>query len=105
MERKAKEGGFVNRAPKGYDLVNKQLVINLSEAEQVKTIFKTYLESNISLTQLAKNFGLTTAGIIKLLKNKTYIGKVKFGDQESKGNQEPIIDEPLFLSVQNKLRK
>ncbi|VVB82226.1 Uncharacterised protein [uncultured archaeon] len=104
MERKAKEGGFITRAPKGYQLVNKQLIVHENESKQIKAIFEEFLNSNISLTQLAKKNNLTTAGIIKLLSNTTYLGKVKFANHESEGQHEPILDKHLFEQVQNKLR-
>ena len=103
MERKAKEGGFITKAPKGYILVNKELIINNQEAEQVRKIFEEFLNSDISLTQLAKKHSMTTAGIKKLLKNTTYLGKVKFAGQESKGQHKPLIEEELFKSVQEKV--
>jgi len=103
MERKAKEGGFITKAPKGYNLINKELIINEFEAEKVKEIFEEFLNSNISLTQLAKKHNMTTAGIKKLLKNTTYLGKVKFAGQESKGQHKPLLEEELFKNVQEKL--
>lgn len=103
MERKAKEGGFITKAPKGYNLVNKELVINDQEAEQVRKIFGEFLNSDISLTRLAKKHNMTTSGIKKLLKNTTYLGKVKFAGQENNGQHEPLIEEELFKSVRDKL--
>ncbi|MEK6840829.1 MAG: recombinase family protein [Nanoarchaeota archaeon] len=103
MQRKAKEGGFITRAPKGYKLLNKKLVINEEEAKKVKEIFQEFLDTDISLTQLALKFGLTTSGLKKLLQNTTYLGKVKFANEESKGTHESIIDENLFVKVQEKL--
>lgn len=103
MERKAKEGGFITKAPKGYKLLNKELVIDEEQSEEVKKIFEEYLNSSISLTQLAKKYGMTTSGIIKLLKNTTYIGKVKFAEQESQGAHGAIISKELFDKVQEKL--
>lgn len=103
MERKAKEGGFITKAPKGYKLLNKQLLVDKEEAENVNHIFEDFLNSNISLTQLAKKNSMTTAGIIKLLSNTTYLGKVKFANQESDGQHEPIIDKQLFDKIQEKL--
>lgn len=103
MERKAKEGGFITKAPKGYILVNKELIIKDHEAEQVRKIFEEFLNSDISLTQLAKKHDMTTSGIKKLLKNTTYLGKVKFAGQESKGHHKPLIEEELFKSVQEKI--
>ena len=103
MERKAREGGFITKAPKGYSLVNKELIIHEQEAEKVKEIFEEFLNLDISLTQLAKKHGMTTAGIKKLLKNTTYLGKVKFAGQESKGQHKPIIEDDLFKDVQNRM--
>lgn len=103
MQRKAKEGGFITKAPKGYKLVNKKLMINEEEAEKVREIFNTFLTQKISLTQLAKNYGLTTSGLKKLLQNTTYLGKVKFADEESKGEHLALIDEELFRRVGEKL--
>lgn len=103
MARKAKEGGFITKAPKGYKLVNKQLVPN-EEAETIKQVFEEFLNSDISLTQLAGKTGMSTAGIKKLLSNITYLGKVKFAGQESQGHHEPLISEELFSKVKEKLR-
>ena len=47
---------------------------------------------------------MTTTGIKKLLKNKTYLGFVKFANQESQGNHQPIIDKQLFKQVQEKMQ-
>jgi site-specific DNA recombinase len=103
MERKAKEGGFITKAPKGYKLLNKKLMIDEEESKKVKRIFEEFLNSDISLTQLAKKNNMTTAGIKKLLSNSTYLGKVKFANHESNGQHTPIIEEDIFLKVQDKL--
>jgi len=103
MERKAKEGGFITKAPKGYDLVNKKLVLNESEVLQVNQIFQEFVESDISLTQLAKKNGMTTSGIKKLLQNTTYLGKVKFAKKESNGQHSAIIEQELFNKTKEKL--
>jgi site-specific DNA recombinase len=104
MERKAKEGGFITKAPLGYKLINKQLLVDETNSEQIKQIFEEFLNTSISLTQLAKKNGFTTSGIKKLLQNTTYIGKVKFANKESNGNHQPIISQQLFEQVQEKLR-
>lgn len=104
MQRKAKEGGFITRAPKGYNLVNKNLVLNEQEAEKVKNIFKEFSESDTSLTKLAIKYGMTPSGLKKLLKNTTYLGKVKYAGQESQGQHKEIVDQELFDKVQERLR-
>ncbi|HTY43866.1 MAG TPA: recombinase family protein [Patescibacteria group bacterium] len=103
MERKAKEGGFITKAPKGYKLLNKQLVIDENESQKVRGIFDEFLNSDISMTQLAKKYSLTTSGMKKLLSNSTYIGKVKFANKESEGQHKPILERDIFLKVQDKL--
>ncbi len=104
MEKKAKEGGFITKAPLGYKLVNKKLLIDPEQTDKIKGIFEEFLNSNISLTQLAKKNNMTTSGIIKLLSNTTYLGKVKFANHESNGQHEPLIDKQLFEQVQEKLK-
>ena len=104
MERKAKEGGFITKAPKGYKLLNKELIPN-EDSDLIKKIFQEFLETDISLTQLAKKSNMTTAGIKKLLQNTTYIGMVKFASKETKGNHNPILEKSLFNKVQNKLKQ
>ncbi len=103
MERKAREGGFITKAPKGYRLLNKKLIRDEEESKRVKQIFEEFLNSDISLTQLAKKNNMTTAGIKKLLLNTTYTGKVKFANHESNGQHEAIIENGLFNKVQEKL--
>ncbi|MCK5149922.1 recombinase family protein [Candidatus Pacearchaeota archaeon] len=105
MERKAKEGGFITKAPKGYCLVNKQLIMDKEESQKVREIFEEFLNNNISLTKLAKKNNLTTSGIKKLLQNTTYLGKVKFANNETQGQHPAIIDKQLFEQVKEKLKK
>lgn len=104
MERKAKEGGFITRAPRGYKLFNKQLIIEIEESQKIKELFEEFLSSDISLTQLAKKNNLTTSGIKKMLQNTTYIGKVKFANKETDGQHEALIDKELFNKIQEKLK-
>ncbi|MDP3992490.1 MAG: recombinase family protein [Nanoarchaeota archaeon] len=103
MQRKAHEGGFITKAPKGYKLVNKKLTVDPEEAEKVKDIFNTFLNEDISLAKLAQKYGITPSGLKKLLQNTTYLGKTKFADEESKGEHLAIIDEELFRKVGERL--
>ena len=103
MARKAKEGGFITKAPKGYKIVNKNLTVDPEKEQEVREIFKKYLETDISLTQLGKQHNMTTAGIKKLLQNTTYIGEIKFSGQIHKGLHKPIINPEIFYAVQRKL--
>lgn len=104
MNNAFKTGRHITRAPRGYKLINKQLVIDNQEAEQIKEIFEEFLNEEKSLTQLAKKHNFSTTGIKKLLKNSTYIGKVKFAGKESSGKHIPILKNSLFEKVQDKLK-
>ncbi|MBU2616290.1 MAG: HNH endonuclease [Nanoarchaeota archaeon] len=103
MIKSFKKGLHITKAPRGYKLVNKKLIVNESSAKNVKDIFEEFLNTNTSLTQIAKKHNLTTSGLKKLLMNTTYLGKVKFSNEESQGEHISIIDENLFKSVQEKL--
>jgi len=98
------QGKHVTRAPKGYSLIDKKLIPN-QEKEEVKKIFKEFLDTNISLTQLAKKYSMTTSGIKKLLSNSTYIGKVKFANKEIQGIHKPLISKDIFDKTQEKLKQ
>lgn len=104
MERKAKEGGFITKAPKGYKIINKDLVPD-ENSEEVLQIFEEFTSSDISLTKLAKKHAMTPAGIKKLLQNMTYIGKVRFAGKYSDGQHKPLINHNLFNKAQDKLEK
>ena len=54
------------------------------------------------MNQISKQYGLSVNGIKKILKNFTYIGKVKFNSQISQGSHKPLISAELFNRVQQK---
>ncbi len=105
MEDKAREGKIMSRAPFGYKIESKQLVKNNENNLKVEEIFRTFLEQDVSLNQLAKQFGFSVNGLKKILRNFTYIGKIKFKGQIIEGKHKAIITPELFNKVQNKLEK
>src|SRR3989344_7176684 len=105
MQEKAKQGKIMSRAPHGYKLVNKELVLDEEKKLIVEEIFRTFLEQDISLNQLAKKFNLSVNGLKKILRNFTYMGKTKFAGQISQGKHQPLISSELFNKVQTKLEK
>lgn len=105
MDRKAKDGSIVTRAPLGYKVINKKLEIDPERVKEVKEIYEEFLNNDISLNKLAKRHGLTVNGLKKVLKNRTYLGEIKFAGQTSKGIHEPIVEGELFDKVQEKLSK
>lgn len=104
MLKKAAQGNLMSRAPFGYKIENKQLV-PAQNFREIEEIFEEFLTKNISLTQLAKKHNLSVNGLKKILKNFTYIGKIKFNNQIHAGNHQPIISSTLFNHVQNKIER
>ena len=104
MIKKASSGSIVSRAPFGYKIENKKLVPAVNK-DEVEEIFEEFLSNDFSLRQLAQKHKLSVNGLKKILKNFTYIGKVKFNNQIHKGNHEPLVSSTLFNHVQNKMEK
>ncbi len=99
-------------APYGYRRgpdESKPLVIDDREAEVVRLIFREYL--NTKSTGKVVNY-LHTKGIFTrkgnkwsrqaiaiILSNRTYRGRVSYGDVETEGLHEPIIEPALFYKA------
>lgn len=114
-------GGTV---PLGYEARDKKLVINKTEAETVRTIFRLYLElksfsrlvaeldrrgivTKRRVTKVAKYNGaipFTYGPLAYLLKNRVYIGEVHHGGKWFRGEQKAILDQHIFERVQTLLK-
>lgn len=105
MKRKMEEGGAVTKPPFGYVMVDKQLDIDKEKAPQVRALFHEFAGGGVSLNSLARKYGLTVNGVKKVLKNRAYLGDVKFAGESRKGIHQPLIEEELFLKVGEKLRE
>jgi site-specific DNA recombinase len=104
-------GGTV---PLGYDARDKKLVINKTDAETVRTIFRLYLELG-SFSQLVAELDrrkiVTKGGIpftygplAYFLKNRVYIGEVHHGGKWFEGEHEAILSRQTFEQVQDLLK-
>jgi len=102
MKEKAKQGNLQTRPPLGYSVVDGKLQPN-EQSAKVYSLFNTFLKKDYSLNSLSKNYGLSVNGLKKILKNRTYLGEIKFAGQLSKGSHKPILDADLFYAVQRKL--
>ena len=117
------KGLWMGGAPRlGYDLINKKLVVNPTEAEQVRHLFEKYLElqSVNDLTEYAKQKGIfgkrwetakrqirggnpiAKMSMHRILRDKVYIGQIENKKEGTfaKGEHEPIISTELFNRVQ-----
>ncbi len=104
MAKKASQGNLMSRAPFGYNIRDGKL-IPAQNFKEVEEIFEKFLNENLSLRRLAENYNLSVNGLKKILKNFTYIGKIKFNNQIHEGTHQPIISSTLFNHVQNKLER
>lgn len=108
----------------GYDVKDKKLIINPEEAETVRFIFRTYLESESTLDviRLLRERGIRSKSWIsarngrrheggfynkgmlyKLLHNRIYAGETPHKEKSYPGEHQAIIDRALFDKVQEKL--
>lgn len=96
-------------APTGYDYIDGELVVNEYEALQIKEVFKRFLDGE-SINAIRKymsehytnkygNWSSHTL-VLNILKNKVYIGKVKFKGKVYDGKHKPIISTDIFNEVQ-----
>lgn len=104
MLKSVTSGRPVSRAPFGYSILNSGLKIN-EDATTVNSIFRSYMNNEISLNSISKQFGFSLNGIKKILQNRAYIGEIKFGGQYHKSSHQPIVDIDVFYAVQRKLKK
>ncbi|MEI7718609.1 MAG: recombinase family protein [archaeon] len=102
MDEKAKQGKIMTRVALGYSLSNESLIPN-EFASKVHSIFRTFLNQNYSLNNMAKHYELSVNGLKKILKNRTYLGEVKFAGNLYKSNHPAIINPEIFYAVQRKL--
>lgn len=95
-------GGVV---PYGYRSINKKLEIEPQEADVVKFMFEMYLKykSVMSVCKLLTENGyrdFRRDALLRMLKNPTYMGKIKYKDELYDGQHKAIISPKIFESVQ-----
>jgi len=114
-------GGLV---PLGYDVHERRLAINQSEAETVREIFRRYLElgsvrllmedlnrrgirSKVRVARNGKQSGgnpFFRGALYSLLSNPIYIGEIRHKGIRHPGLHEPIVDRELWDATQLLLR-
>lgn len=118
MYERAQRGGYQARAPIGYKMKNKMLIIDDQKKDTIKYIFDAYERgTNISdIADYLNKIGVTTKtglpfkkrSIEYILNNPIYAGFISFNSKKKgsiivPGIHEKIIDEKLFFSVKEKL--
>lgn len=111
---RAKNGYFHGgpTPPTGYDYIDGRLVINEYEAMQVREVFERFLkgQSIHSIRSYMSKHYTNKYGnwrshtlVLNILRNCTYIGKIKFKGTVYEGNHEPIISEDMYNAAQKLL--
>lgn len=115
-------GGMV---PLGYDTKDRKISMNEAEAERVRAIFRRYLDlgslgplmtdlrrqgivTKVRKLKTGKTIGgipFTRGPLAHLLRNRFYIGEVRFKGEVLTGEQPAIVDKNLFEAVQVKLNE
>jgi site-specific DNA recombinase len=120
-----RKGMFTGGRPVlGFDVHDKQLVVNRAEADTVRSIFQAYLEHGGLVATVAEleRRGITNkswtskaghrirgatfdkCSMRGLLTNPLYIGKVRCGDDLVDGRHDAIVDAATFEAVAHALR-
>ncbi|MDR6303298.1 DNA invertase Pin-like site-specific DNA recombinase [Nitrobacter vulgaris] len=114
-------GGTV---PLGYEIKDRKLAINKTEAQTVRTIFKLYLQTgslskliaeldkrkivtkrrNTEVKKYQGGIPFTYGPLAYLLKNRIYLGEIHHGGKWFKGEHQPILDRTTFNRVQDQLK-
>jgi DNA invertase Pin-like site-specific DNA recombinase len=113
-------GGVV---PLGYDVQDRKLMVNLPEAETVRTIFRRYLDlgcvrtlalelerdgirSKTRTSEAGRQRGGTVycrSALYAILANPVYVGEVRHGKERYPGQHQAILDRDTWDTVQQTL--
>ena len=116
---KAKGMWMGGNVPLGYDLGDRELVVNPQEAEQVRHIFRRYVElrSGIALMNELRRDGImskrwtsrsgkerggsefSSGALYYLLQNRLYLGEIVHKDARHPGAHDAIVSDELFGAV------
>ena len=106
------DGRVTAKAVLGYDIKDKQLIINAKEAQIIQFIFETYSKTHnyYKTAQICNSKGYKgkkgqqfhASSIKKIIQNKLYCGFNNFhNDEIKKGNHTAIITNNLYNKVNN----
>lgn len=119
MSASRRKGRWVGGRPiLGYDARNGEIVVNEEEAQRVRAIFEVFLEEgslsatlaelrrrNWKMKEWRNRAGGVSGGssfskstLHALLRNLTYLGKIKHHEEVLDGVHQPIVSESLFAA-------
>jgi site-specific DNA recombinase len=119
MERKAARGEWLGgHAPYGYRLNRDTALLEPNEAEApvARLIFDLYARKHLGARGVASYLSRhghrsrpghlwSHVGVLGVLRNPVYVGKIAFRDVEYEGPHAPLIEPEVFAQAQRLLRK
>jgi DNA invertase Pin-like site-specific DNA recombinase len=105
MLKKASSGKVMSKPAFGYKIEKGILIPDEEKTKIIEEIFLEFRDKDFSLNQLSKKYGFSVNGLKKILRNFTYLGKVKFNGEIHNAEHKPIISSTLFNQVQDKLER
>ena len=85
----AQQGRWLNRAPTGYDMINKHLVPN-EMAPVVRRIFALRAAGS-SFPEIASDVGIGYSTVRHICENRAYVGEVRIRDEWFQGIHEALV--------------
>lgn len=98
MEQAASKGRWLNRAPTGYDMANRELVPN-KQAPLVHRIFELRARGG-SYHFIGEQVGISFSTVRQIVQNRVYRGEVRLRNQWFPGNHEPLVTNEEFAAAQ-----
>ena len=106
------------KAPFGYRLIDKELILVEEEAKIVKEVFESFV-SGTSRKNLSRAFGIAPKNLRRMLVNPLYMGELKYHSRMKvngkwisqknyetfKGIHTPIIDKEVFVQAQERVKE
>ena len=106
------------KAPFGYRLIDKELILVEEEAQIVKEVFESFV-SGTSRKNLSRAFGIAPKNLRRMLVNPLYAGELKYHSRMKvngkwvsqknyetfKGIHTPIIDKEVFVQAQERVKE
>jgi site-specific DNA recombinase len=111
IERRAREGRWYSgRPPFGYTLKDGQLTPDPVAAPTVRRIYHLYIEDRLGTIAIAHQLraehapapsaGWGHPAVHRVLTNPTYLGRIRWRDQDFLSTHEPLIDQSTFEQAQ-----
>jgi site-specific DNA recombinase len=98
FDKKVSIGEATSRAPFGYCYKDKRMVPDEENATKVVDIFNLWA-SGANYKAISEEFGLPVSSLYEIIKNPTYIGKIRYKGKLFKGAHKPLIEEKLFYQI------